>query len=266
MHNLGRLLRTVAPLFAAAILLSAVACATTAPAPSLADDTLTSGATPGPAQVEGASYDALRVSGVGIATGTPDLTTLSLGVFVTAETVAEARDAAALSMTNVITALKNQGVLDADITTSHFRIREEYDYSRQTRKKVGYSVSNGLTVIVRQTDSTAAVIDAAVAAGGDHIEFSHIDFSFSDSSALEREAREAAVADMQEKASQLAEFAGRELGDLKMISDVPVDVDAGRYSRNDLLMAASMEAAYDTPIAVGDDDIAAIVYGVYELK
>ena len=221
---------------------------------------------PDPAQVEGGSYDALRVSGLGIATGTPDLTNLSLGVFVTAETVAEARDAAALSMTNVITALKNQGVLDADITTSHFRIREEYDYSRQTRKKVGYSVSNGLTVIVRQTDSTAAVIDAAVAAGGDHIEFSHIDFSFSDSSALEREAREAAVADMQEKASQLAEFAGRELGDLKMISDVPVDVDAGRYSRNDLLMAASMEAAYDTPIAVGDDDIAAIVYGVYELK
>ncbi len=266
MHNPRRILSAAAPLFVAVILLSAVACATTTPATTPTDDTLTSGPALDPAQVEGGSYDALRVSGLGIATGTPDLTNLSLGVFVTAETVAEARDAAALSMTNVMAALKNQGVLDADITTSYFRISEEYDYSRQTRKKVGYSVSNGLRVIVRQTDSTAAVIDAAVAAGGDHIEFSHIDFSFSDSSALEREAREAAVADMQEKASQLAEFAGRELGDLKMISDVPVDVDAGRYSRNDLLMAASMEAAYDTPIAVGDDDIAAIVYGVYELK
>lgn len=264
MHNFGRILRTAAPLFATIMLLSVVACATTTPAPSLTDDTLTPEATQTPAQVEGASYDALRVSGLGIATGTPDLTTLSLGVFVTAETVAEARDAAALSMTKVMTALKNQGVLDADITTSHFRIREEYDYSRQTRKKLGYSVSNGLTVIVRQTDSTAAVIDAAVAAGGDHIKFSNIDFTFSDSSALEREAREAAVAVMQEKASQLAEFAGRELGELKMLSDVPID--AGGYSQHDRLLAASMEAAYDTPISIGDDDIAAIVYGVYELK
>ena len=266
MRNPGRILSTAAPLFAAVILLSAVACATTTPATALTDDTLTPEATQTPAQVRAASYDSLRVSGVGIATGTPDLTTLSLGVVVTAETVAEARDTAARSMTNVMAAIKNQGVLDADITTSHFRIREEYDYSRQTRKKVGYSISNGLTVIVRQTDSTAAVIDAAVAAGGDHIEFSNIDFSFSDSSALEREAREAAVADMREKASHLAEFAGRELGDLKMLSDVPIDVDAGGYSRNDMLMAASMEAAYDIPIAVGDDDIAAIVYGVYELK
>lgn len=264
MHNPGRILRTAVPLFTAVILLSAAACATTTPAAPLTDETLTSEAAPDPSQVESASYDALRVSGVGIATGTPDLTTLSLGVFVTAETVAEARDAAAESMTNVMVALKNQRVLDADITTSHFRIHEEYDYSRQTRKKVGYSVSNGLTVIVRQTDSVAAIIDAAVAAGGDHIQFSHIDFSFSDTSAMEKKAREAAVANMQEKAAQLAEFAGRELGELKMLSDFPVD--AGRYSQNDRLLGASLEAAYDTPIAVGEDDIAVVVYGVYELK
>jgi uncharacterized protein YggE len=264
MHNPGRILGTAAPLFAIVILLSVAACETTTPAESLTTDTLTSEAAPDSAQVEGASYDALQVSGLGIATGTPDLTTLSLGVFVIAETVAVARDAAAQSMTNVMAALKNQGVLDADITTSHFRIYEEYDHSRHTRKKVGFSVSNGLTVIVRQTDTVAAVIDAAVAAGGDHIEFSRIGFSFSDTAAMERKARQAAVADMQEQASQLAEFAGRELGDLKILSVVPVD--AGRYSQNDRLLAASAQAAYETPISVGEDDIAVIVYGVYVLK
>ena len=264
MHNFRRIMRTAAPLFATAVLLSVAACATTAPGPSDTDDFVTSGAAPDSAQVGGASYDALRVSGLGIASGTPDLTTLSLGVFVTAPTVAEAREAAALSMTNVMAALKNQGVFDFDITTSHFRIYEEYDYSRQTREKVGFSVSNGLTVIVRQTDSTAAIIDAAVAAGGDHIVLRNIDFSFSDSSAMERDAREAAVADMQKKASQLAECAARELGDLKMLSDVPVD--AGGYSRNDGLVQASLESAHDTPIAVGEHDIAVVVYGVYELK
>lgn len=258
-----RVVKYILPAVAAVFLLSMAACATTAPTAELTDDTLTPEATPAASQVEDTSYDALRVAGLGIATGTPDLTTLSLGVFVTAETVAGARDAAALSMTNVMSALKDEGVLDADITTSHFRISEEYDYSRQTREKVGYSVSNGLTVIVRQTDTTAAVIDAAVAAGGDHIEFRHIDFSFSDTSAMEKEAREAAVANMQEKASQLAEFAGRELGELKMLSDLPVDVDT--YPQGNRLLAASAEAAYQTPIAVGEDDIAVVVYGVYEL-
>ena len=264
MRKVSHIFRSAAPLFAAVVLLSLAACGTGAQATSPADSSSTAETAPAPAQVTGASYDTLRVSGLGIATGTPDLTTLSLGVSVAAETVAEARATAAQSMTSVMAALKEQGVLDADITTSHFRIHEEYDYSRQTRKKVGFSVRNGLTVIVRQTDTVAAVIDAAVAAGGDHIEFSHIDFSFSDTSAMEREARQAAVADMLEKATQLAEFAGRELGDLKALSDFPID--AGGHSEDVRLLAASAEAAYDTPIAVGEDDIAVVVYGVYELK
>ena len=264
MSKSGRILRAVAPLLAAIVLMSLAGC-TTPPATSPTDSVSTAEAAPAPVQTEGADYDALRVSGIGKATGTPDLTTLSLGVFVTAETVAEARDTAALAMTNVIAALKEQGVLDADITTSHFRIYEEYDYSRQTRKKVGFSVSNGLTVTVRQAETVAGVIDAAVAAGGDHIEFSRIEFSFSDTAAMEREARQTAVADMEEKAAQLAEFAGRELGELKMLSDVPIDT--GDFQSERLLAAQpAAGAAYDTPIAVGEDEIAVVVYGVFELK
>ena len=305
MLTFGRIFRVAIPLFAAMMLLSAAACGTQAPvAPAAAlaggaanataalqpadqpsDNTLVNpaAATPPTAasqtregmtaasvtgspavESDGSAYDVLRVSGIGIATGTPDLTNLALGVSVTDETVAEARNTAAESMTSVIAALKEQGVFDADITTSHFRIHEEYDYSRPTRRKVGYTVSNGVTVVVRQTDQVADVIDAAVAAGGDFIEFNRISFSFSDTAEMEREARQAAVADMQEKAAQLAEFAGRELGDLKALSDVPVD--AGDYSRGDMLLQASAEFGRDTPISVGDDDIAAIVYGVYELK
>ena len=262
MYRVPPIIRTAAPLIAAVVLLSLAACGTAAQATSSTDSAMASDAAP--AKAADASYDALRVSGLGVATGTPDLTTLSLAVSVTSETVAEARDTAAQSMTGVMAALKEQGVLDADITTSHFVIHEEYDYSRQTRKKIGYSVSNGVTVTVRQTDTVAAVIDAAVAAGGDHIEFRNIDFSFSDTSAMLKEAREAAVADMQEKAAQLAEFAGRELGEIRVLSDFPVD--AGRPSRDDRLLAMSAEAAYDTPISVGEDDIAVVVYGVYELK
>ena len=253
----------IALLLAAVVLLGAAACGVERDA-SQEDGNLSVGIGLPRDQLEGGDYDVLRVSGIGKATGTPDLTTLSLGVSVTKETVAEARNVAAASMTHVVAALKEQGVLDTDITTSHFRIHEEYDHRGQTREKIGYTVSNGVTVTVREADTVAAVIDAAVAAGGDFIKFRNIDFSFSNTAAMEREARQAAVADMEERAAQLAEFAGRELGELKALSDVPID--AGRYSGDNRLLAYSAEAAYDTPIAVGEDEIAVAVYGVYELK
>ena len=249
---------------AAVIILTAVACGVEREG-SQGDGNLGFGVGLPPGAAEGADYDLLRVSGIGKATGTPDLTNLSLGVSVTDETVAQARNAAAASMAGVMAALKEQGVLDGDITTSHFRIHEEYDYSRQNREKVGYTVSNGVTVVVRQADMVAGVIDAAVAAGGDHIEFRNIDFTFSDTAGMEREARQAAVANLEEVAGQLAEFAGRELGELKMLSDVPVN--AGEPFGNQLLgLRAEAAAAYDTPIAAGEDEIAVVVYGVYELK
>ena len=43
--------------------------------------------------------------------------------------------------------------------------------------------------------------------------------SSSDTSAMELQAGEAAVADLKAKAGQLAEFAGRELGDLKLLTE-----------------------------------------------
>lgn len=264
MHKPGRIFRIAAPLFVVVILLSSAACTASSPARSPAAGLSTAEAAAVPAPVAGAEYDSLQVSAVGKATGIPDLTTLSLGVSVTDESVAEARRAAAQSMASVIATLKEQGVLDADITTSHFRIHEEYDYSRQPRRKVGYTVSNGVTVTVRQTDTVAGIIDAAVAAGGDHIEFNNIGFSFSDTAAMEREARQAAVAAMQEKATQLAGFAGRDLGSLKALSEGVFD---GGAPSGDVLLAARAEAAsYDTPIAVGEDDVVVVVHGVYELK
>ena len=46
---------------------------------------------------------------------------------------------------------------------------------------------------------------------------------------MERKARQAAVANMKGKATQLAQFSGRTLGDLMVISETPIgDVFSGR--------------------------------------
>ena len=262
------MLHSAFPLAAAATLMLMVACGfQQTPAASLGEVNAAGKASDPAGQFADHPYDVIQVSGFGTATGVPDLATLSLGVRVTAETVAEARNAAAGSMENVMSALRENGIDAADIATRHFRIHPEYDYSRDRRERIGFTVSNGLTVTVRNVDTAGTVIDAAVAAGGDHLVFNDLDFAFSDTAAMEREARQAAVADMRDKASQMAEFAGRTLGDLKLISETPTgDVFGGGGGNRLLAYAESAAFALDTPITPGEGETAVIVFGVYELR
>ena len=226
---------------------------------------------PSPAgQTVGYSYDAVQVAGFGKATGVPDLATLSLGVEIIDDTVAEARRRAAESLQEVKDALTEKGIAEADIATSHFRIRPDYDYSQEGAPTlIGYRVSNGLRVTVRDTvtdtDNVGPIIDAAVAAGGNDIVFNSLSFSFSDTSAMELQAREAAVADLAAKAGQLAEFAGRELGDLKLLTE-------GAGGGGGIFPEAAVQqlfgfASYglDTPVTAGEGEVTVIVFGIYEL-
>ena len=207
--------------------------------------------------------DAIYLSGRGTATGTPDLAELSLSVSVTADTVAEARTTAAEAMAEVRESLTDKEIAEDDIATSHFRIHPEYEYGPDGRSQIGYTVSNGLNVTVRDTDDLGDVIDSAVAAGGDHLVFDGLDFRISDTSELERDAREAAVDNLAEKAGQFAEFTDRELGNLRIISESPIGEVGGPFLERGF--AAQPAAAFDTPISAGQQTITVVIYGMYDL-
>ncbi len=258
------MLRSALLLAGAGILMLMVACDfQQVPAASLTGGNALGGASQPAGQFAGYPYDVIQVSGFGTVKGAPDVATLSLGVSVTAETVAEARNAAAESMEKVMSAVRGNGIAAADIATRHFRIHPEYDYGMDRLERVGFTVSNGLMVTVRNVDTAGAVIDAAVAAGGDHLVFDGLNFAFSDTAAMERQARQAAVENMRGKASQMAEFSGRALGDLKVISET----SAGDGGLNRLFAAAEAGAyGRGTPITPGEGEISVIVFGVYELQ
>ena len=208
-------------------------------------------------------FDAIVVTGFGSASASPDLVRLSLAVSVTDDTVADARETAAEAMTDVRAAVKRNRILDSDIATSHFRIRPEYEYGPDGRQQIGYRVSNGLSVTVRNIDKAASVIDDSIAAGGDHLVFNGLSFGLSDTSELEKTAREAAVDDMRDKAGQLAEFSDRELGDLKAVSEGDF---GGPQVPFPAALARSESADVDTPISSGEVAVTVSISGVYELK
>ena len=237
-------------------------CRFQAPAASLSGGPVNSASDP-ISQVSVYPYDAVVVAGFGSVSAAPDLAKLSLAVSVTADTVADARETAAEAMTDVRASLKRHRILDSDIATSHFRIHPEYEYGPDGRDRIGYTVSNGLSVTVRDINKAASVIDDSIAAGGDHLVFNGLSFGLSDTAELETAAREAAVDDMHKKAGQLAEFSDRELGELKTVSEGDL---SGPQVPFPAALARSESAQFDTPISSGEVVVTVIISGVYELK
>lgn len=244
------------------IALLVTACGLQTPAASLVGGPV-AGTPDHPSMAAAYPFDAIVVTGQGSASAAPDLVRLSLAVSVTADPLVDARETAAETMTDVRAALKRQRILDSDIATSHFRIHPEYEYGADGRQQIGYTVSNGLSVTVRDIDKAASVIDDAVSAGGDHLVFNSLSFGFSDTTELEKAAREAAVDDMQEKASQLAEYSDRELGELKVITETDF---GGPQIPFPAALARAESADMATPISSGEAAVTVSISGVYELK
>ena len=170
----------------------------------------------------------IHVIGVGRVTVEPDLAVLSLGVESFAATVSEGRATAAQAMDGIIATFRDAGVADQDIQTAYFNIRPEYVWEevfenglrRSERRLIGYTVTNTLTVKVRDLDSVGPIIDGAVEAGGDVTRINSIRFTIEEGSALEEQARLAAVRDAVRKAGLFADESGVSRGQLEFITEV----------------------------------------------
>ena len=237
----------------------------------------------------------IHVTGEGQATGIPDLATLNLGVEAVAGTVQEARDEAAAAMEQVLNVLRAQGIDEDDISTSYFNISPRYSsreftrclndaevkpspddgspqimpdercYQEHEQIITGYQVTNQLMVKVRNLDNVGNVIDAVTGAAGNLIRFQGVYFSMEDTQELQRQAREAAVTNLMNKAGQLAEFSGVELGNLTFLSE-----SGGQVPFNAVSERAAWDMAYagsvPTPILAGELTVTVSVQGVFAIQ
>jgi len=190
------------------------------------------------------------VSGEGKVTVTPDIAILNLGVSAQASTVADAQSQAIAAMNKVISALTSNGVAQKDIQTQYFSIQQVTNpippipaptpylptptLAPETSNETvsgglpmipakppitGYEVTNMVTVKIRAIDNTGAIIDAAVAAGGDLLTIDGVTFSVDQPDQYYVQARQLAMNDAKAKANQLAELAGVTLGNATYISE-----------------------------------------------
>ena len=196
----------------------------------------------------------MQITGHGEIMAVPDTAFVTSGVTSQGATAKEALDANNADMKKLIDTLKAAGIDSIDIQTSGFSVSPNYVYSdardangyQLPPKVVGYTVYNGVTVVVRDLASLGAVLDQAVTVGANQI--SGVSFSVDDPKELYNEARKAAFGDAREKAELYAEAAGVELGALSLVSEVT------GYNQPQPLMYKAEAAAMDrgiVPVEVG---------------
>lgn len=165
----------------------------------------------------------IMVSGEGEATVAPDMAVISLAVVRDADTAAEALSANSAAMSEVLAALKAQGIAEKDLQTTEFSIQPKYkqdtrtDGSYEAPVIVGYTVSNGLTVRVRELAKLGTIIDESVKLGVN--QGGGISFTNDDPEATIDAARKQAVEKAAAKAKTLTDAAGVKLGRVVEISE-----------------------------------------------
>jgi hypothetical protein len=189
----------------------------------------------------------VTVVGTGEVSLVPDVANVNLGAEASAETVKEAKAKVDKQIEAILTTLKGLGIADKDIQTSSYSIYLERDPAPVGSKDgesttSHYRVSNTLQVTIRDIDIVGEVLDAVVEAGANQVY--GVYFTVADDEAWQSKARAAAVANAKERATELAQLSGVELGDVLTISEV---VGAGSVP-----MVAYDRAAGGAGIAPGE--------------
>jgi uncharacterized protein YggE len=167
----------------------------------------------------------MQMTGHGEVQAAPDTAYVTSGVTSQGTTARDALDANTKDMSALIDVLKAAGIDSKDIQTSGFAVNPSYVYSDQRDqngyqlppKIVGYTVTNSVTVHVRDLVILGTMLDKEVSVGANTI--NGINFAVEDPAELYAEARKAAFADARAKADLYAGASGAELGAIQTISE-----------------------------------------------
>lgn len=202
----------------------------------------------------------ITVSGSGVASATPDIVDIQLGVdSVNTDPNAAIGDNNA-RMTAIIAAVKALGVADADIQTLSYNmwVEQVYDQNGVPTDQIRYHVSNQLNTRLRDINKAGQLLGDALHAGANTV--NSISFGVEDSAALRSQAREAAVRDARARADDLAAGLGVRVGMVRLVSET-----GGGAAPGPLLMEARADGGNSVPVASGTFNVSVDVQVVFDI-
>jgi uncharacterized protein len=199
------------------------------------------------------------VVGEGSVSVAPDYARIRSGVATRAKTAKEAADANSKLMAALTAALLSAGIEQNDIQTSRFSVQPVYasPAPNTEQRLTGFSVSNQVSVTVRQIDKVGDLLDRLITAGA--TDAGSVEFLHTDSSKTLDRAREAAMADARRKAELYAHAAGLSLGGVAWITE------DSSYAPPMAKVAMHAPAPIGAPIAAGEDTLQARITVGYDI-
>ena len=166
----------------------------------------------------------VTTSGVGQVSIQPDNAVVLVGVQTEAQTASQTLTQNSQQIQKVIDALKKAGVADKDLQTQTVQLNPRMSAPTNnnnpsaTQALEGFTAVNIVQVTVRNLTNLGSLLDTAISAGGNTIQY--ISFTASNPTSVLDQAREAALNDARHKAQQLASLTGSSLGEVLRISEV----------------------------------------------
>lgn len=203
----------------------------------------------------------VTASGEGVVSAPPDEAVMSFGVSRSHADAAKALANASAAAEKIGDALKKQGVKDEDIQTSNVSVYPRYGRAGGRSVIKDFQASIDVTARVDDLEKLGETITALSKAGAENV--SGPSFTIAEDAPYRAEAIKKAVDDARAQAKEMAEAAGKQLGDVVSITSSSVSVPRYRHP------AYSMEldvAAGSVPIETGQLDVSANMTVVFELK
>ncbi|HYL60885.1 MAG TPA: SIMPL domain-containing protein [Candidatus Acidoferrales bacterium] len=204
----------------------------------------------------------IEVDGSGEARTTPDTADMNVAIETHGATAEEAAARNAALADKVIAALKSKLGDKGKVSTNGYSLNPEYD-QRPNREKptiVGFAAQNSVTVDTGALDLVGPLIDSAIAAGANRVNF--VNFTVKDDAKARGEAITIATRKARAQADALAAALGVKLG--KIIKATTVS-EVRPVPMQGVAMAASF-ARTATPVEPGEVTVPANVSLVFEIE
>ncbi len=210
------------------------------------------------------------VSGEGKVVAAPDIAQLSIGVLTEGgKNLAELQKQNTEKINRIISYLKEQGIDQKDIKTEYYNISPRYQYFScppvplgfefrpcPPSGIIGYSISQSVSVKIRDLDKTGGIISGVVEQGANTV--SGPNFTIDDPVALQNKAREEAIKQAREKAKSIAKAGGFRIGKL-------ISIQEG-FSGPPIIYGLEAKGGAGPSIEPGSQDILVAVTLIYEIK
>lgn len=203
----------------------------------------------------------IQVSGIGRVSVQPDRATVRLGVTTEAISATTALEENSMRMSDLISVTQEAGIPAASIQTEGLTLQPIYEndvLENGTRTLTGYRATNMVSITTDDIAGLGALLDAIVGAGGNTIQ--GIRFEISDSEAALAQAREAAVNDARNRAEQLTNLLGTQLGDVLTI------IEFGGSAPSAIQFDQAIAESAAVPVAAGSQVVEVSIQVTWQLE